>query len=81
MWNNRNMLLKNIYKYSPLASFPFLPELHDVLRPLGKLLSAHVFPLIKFNYANIKRLEEHRYMKIPQMEESLAAYLSFAMES
>lgn len=35
-----------------------------------------MFPPSNSNYVNIKGLEEHGYVKMPEMEESLAGYLA-----
>ncbi len=48
---------------------------------MEEYFSARIFTPSKFNYVNVKGLEDSGYTKMPQMEKSLAGYLAATLAS
>ncbi len=61
----------------PRRGLPFFPDLHtEVSRSWDKPFSARLFSPNVSHYSNVVGLNEHSYGKIPQVEDTLAGYLS-----
>ncbi len=59
------------------VSLPFLPDLHtEVEREWNKPFSSHIHRFQHTSYANIARMRESGYERMPPVEETLASYLS-----
>ncbi len=59
------------------VSLPFLPDLHtEVEREWKKPFSSHIHRFQHTSYANIARMRESGYERMPPVEETLASYLS-----
>ncbi len=58
-------------------SLPFLPDLHtEVEREWKKPFSSRIHRFQHTSYANIARMRESGYERMPPVEETLASYLS-----
>ncbi len=65
------------HKRPAQVSLPFLPELHsEVEKEWKKTFSSRIQRFQHTSYANIERMRESGYEKIPPVEETLASYLS-----
>ncbi len=59
------------------VSLPFLPDLHtEVEREWKKTFSSRIHRFQHTSYANIARMRESGYERMPPVEETLASYLS-----
>ncbi len=59
------------------VSLPFLPDLHtEVEREWKKPFSSRIHRFQHTSYANIARMRESGYERMPPVEETLASYLS-----
>ncbi len=65
------------HKPPPQVSLPFLPDLHtEVEREWKKPFSSRIHRFQHTSYANIARMRESGYERMPPVEETLASYLS-----
>ncbi len=65
------------HKPSAQVSLPFLPDLHtEVEREWKKPFSSRIHKFQHTSYANIARMCESGYERMPPVEETLASYLS-----
>ncbi len=61
------------------VSLPFLPDLHtEVEREWKKPFSSRIHRFQHTSYANIARMRESGYERMPPVEETLASYLSMS---
>ncbi|KAI2663441.1 IgA FC receptor [Labeo rohita] len=64
------------------VSLPFLPDLHsEVVKAWNKPFSSRIHRFQHTSYANIERMRENGYERMPHIEETLASYLSLGEAS
>ncbi len=67
----------SVHKRPARVSLPFLPDLHtEIEKEWKKPFSARIHRFQHTSYANIEKMRESGYEKMPPVEEMLASYLS-----